>query len=325
MGSSRTTTETNQRQENEPWAPTRGIMMDMIGRIGNQLDDTAPSGIENNAITQLLKNAQTNPFAPGIDSLAHDLLGGGGPDRSGMVTDAYNAYKTDLTGTARGDYLDPNKNPYTRGMLDTVQSDVSNRVNSMFAGAGRDLSGMNTQTLARGIAEGSTPIMADIYNRERQNQLSAMDKLYGAGAGTAGILSGLDQTRLANRQAGAGLASQALQARDAPFMRQLEIEAKRRGMPIQNLAQIANLMLPIAQLGGSSTSQGRQTTTQHANPVQTAIGAALGGIGLLGGMPGLGGMGFPMQLLGAGGGSGWGGMSQGTPGGIGLPGYGRLY
>lgn len=319
MGSSRTTTETNQRQENEPWAPTRGIMMDMIGRIGNQLDDTAPSGIENNAITQLLRNAQTNPFAPGIDSLAHDLLGGGGPDRSGMVTDAYNAYKTDLTGTARGDYLDPNKNPYTRGMLDTVQSDVSNRVNSMFAGAGRDLSGMNTQTLARGIAEGSTPIMADIYNRERQNQLSAMDKLYGAGAGTAGILSGLDQTRLANRQAGAGLASQALQARDAPFMRQLEIEAKRRGMPIQNLAQIANLMLPIAQLGGSSTSQGRQTTTQHANPVQTAIGAAIAGLGLM--------TGNPMMAMGGLGGAagGWGGMSQGTPGGIGLPGYGRLY
>ncbi len=34
--------------------------------------------------------------------------------------------------------------------MKTLNSDISNQVNGQFAAAGRDLSGMNTQTLARG-------------------------------------------------------------------------------------------------------------------------------------------------------------------------------
>ena len=44
----------------------------------------------------------------------------------------------------------------------------------MFAGAGRDLSGLNTQTLARGLSQGEGQLVANQYNANVANQLGAM-------------------------------------------------------------------------------------------------------------------------------------------------------
>ena len=72
----------------------------------------------------------------------------------------------------------------------TITSDISNQVNSEFAGAGRDLSGLNQQTLARGLSQGLAAPLLGQYNTDVQNQLAAANSLYGAGNTTAGALTG---------------------------------------------------------------------------------------------------------------------------------------
>ncbi len=187
--------------------------------------------------------------------------------------------------TARGDFVDPSKNPALQGYLSTIANDVQNRVNGMFAGAGRDLSGANQMALARGITEGQAPVLLDAYSRARADQLGAQDKLYGAGGQTAGLLSQLDQQRLANQQAGIGASDAALQAQNYGPMQQLAIEAQRRGIPLQNLQQLAGIGVPIAGLGSSSTGTKTTETSTPFNPMSLAplaLAPFTGGTSLMG-------------------------------------------
>jgi hypothetical protein len=73
-------------------------------------------------------------------------------------------------------------------------------------------------------------------------------------------------------------------------MMALQAEAARRGIPIQNLADLNSLILPIAQTGRQGTSTGTQTQQTESNPWQTAVGGLLGGAGLFGQMTGTGGI-----------------------------------
>jgi hypothetical protein len=148
--------------------------------------------------------------------------------------------------------------------LDTIRNDVTNSVNGMFAGAGRDLSGLNQQALARGIAQGEAPVLLDAYNQALANQRSAIDALYGGANTTTGLLSSLDQARLANRQAGLGVAQAGQQFANAPYEAQLAAEAARRGIPLSTLQTLVQLGVPIAGLGSSysGTTAGTQTGMQ---------------------------------------------------------------
>ena len=236
-----------------------GLLDNLLGKVGNVNSDL--TGAEDAALRALAgRGAAGNPFAPQIGSLASDLLSGG-PDRTGLVSGAYDAYKTALTPFARGDYVNPASNPALQSYLDTIRNDVTGSVNGMFAGAGRDLSGANLQTLSRGIAQGEAPVLADAYNTATNNQMSAIDKLYGAGGSTAGLLSNLDQTALANRQAGVGVSDAALGAQNYGSNQLLAVEAMRRGIPLDALQKIAAMGIPIAGLGQSSTG----TSTEQTN------------------------------------------------------------
>lgn len=273
-GSSKTTQTTNQNTETAPWAPAQPMLHDIIGKLGSQIQGTGLTGVESGALDTLGANAAAgNPYAPQIGSLASDLLGGG-PDFSGGVNAAHDELRNYLTPFASGANLDPRSNPY----YSVVSDDIANRVNSMFAGAGRDMSGAHMQTLGRGIAQGVAPL----YEAERGRQMGAISDLYNAGIGSTGLLSNLSQTSLGNRQAGVGAATSALQARDAGANQQLAVEAMRRGLPLDNIGAIENLLLPIAQLGGTSKTQGT-TTAEQSQPLFNQIaGGTIGGIGVLG-------------------------------------------
>src|SRR5262249_1714685 len=201
------------------------------------------------------------------------------------INDAYAQYQKALQPFAGGDYVNPASNPALRGYLDTIQNDVSNQVNGMFAGAGRDLSGANQQALARGIAQGGAPGLNDAYNTARNQQLAAINSLYGAGNTTGGLLSQLDQTRLANEQAGLGAAKTAQGFALDPYNQQLAIEAQRRGIPLSTLQAMAGITTPIAGLGQTSTGTSTQTTSTPFNPLSLsplAFAPMTGGGSLLG-------------------------------------------
>ncbi len=252
------------QQGTTPWAATSGLLGNLLNQIGNLSPNLTDA--ESSALGQLSANASAgNPWASQIGSVANTLLAGGGPDRTPMINDAYDQYRAALTPFARGDYVNPASDPALQSYLDVLKNDVSSQVNGMFAGAGRDLSGMNQQALARGIGQAEAPVLLDAYNRALSGQRSAIDALYGAGGQTAGLLSNLDQARLANQQAGIGAAGTALTAQNWGPTQQLAVEAQRRGIPLQALAAQFGMVLPAAQAfsttAGTSSGSSSGTTS----------------------------------------------------------------
>lgn len=271
-GTSSAQQQTETKSKTKPWKPTIPALENIIGQISGQLGNTKPTEYETAALDQIRANAQQgNPFTAQITSLANDLFTGG-PDRSGIVNDAYANYQKQSQPYLDPNFLNPYTNPAFQGYMDTVTNDVTDRVNSMFAGAGRDLSGMNMQTLARGIAEGTAPIFANQYNQNVANQRGAMDNLFSAGGQTAGLLSGMDQQSLSNRAQGVGAAAEALGSQNYGANQMLQAEAARRGLPLNNIGNVSSLLLPIAGLGQQSAGTATSTGTQTMSPVQQALG-----------------------------------------------------
>lgn len=259
-----------------PWAPATPALTSLLGGVQGLAGNTNPTGIENNAFAQMLSYANAgNPYASSINDYAKTMLAGGGPDRTGIADNAYNQFQTQMGATANGDYLDPNKNPWFGTTTNTIANDIQNRVNGMFAGAGRDLSGANQYNLSRGLSEGLAPVFAQQYQQERTNQLGAQNALYGAGNSTAGLLSGLDQTRLANRGAGVEASSAANKANLMGPEMALEVEAARRGIPVSLLSQLAGIAAPIASLGGTTNSTTTGTQTQSPFSAMVTLGGML--------------------------------------------------
>lgn len=274
----KSSSEQTAQQTQAPWGPVIPGLTNLAGKVGGLVNNAGLNPIQSGAIDTLEKNAgQGNPWASQISDLAGGLLGGG-PDRTGIVNDAYTKYQQQLDPYASGANLDPMSNPGMRGVLDTIRGDVGNSVNSMFAGAGRDLSGKHVQALSRGIAQGEATPLFNQYNQNVQNQLGAAGSLYGAGGGTAGLLSNLDQTKIGNQVAGVGMTGEALNAKNYGANSMLELEAQRWGIPLQQYAQLAGILGPLGQLGG--TSSGTQGGTQQMSGAQQ-FGLIAGGLGKL--------------------------------------------
>jgi hypothetical protein len=232
---------------------------------------------ESNAISQLSQNAaQGNPYTPQISGYVSNLLNGGGATaQAPALQNGLTTLQSQLTPYANGSMI--GNNPALQTQLDQIASDTTNQVNSQFAAAGRDGSGMNQQTLARGIAQGEAPVIAAQYNQDIANQLNAANSLYGAQNSTSGLLSGLTQQGLANQLQGVTSSQDALNAQNYTPQQQLALAQLAQSI----LAQIG---VPIAQLG-TQTSGTSNTTQQMAGAQQFATLA--GGISsLLGSGPG---------------------------------------
>lgn len=265
-----TQTQQSQSQTQNPWEPTIEPLKALIGQLGGQVGSTALTGNETGALDQLQANAQgSGQYTKPLQDIAANVMG---QDRSGYATGAYDAYKKQVDPYLQADYLDPYKNPAFNNYLQTTTNDIQNRVNSMFAGAGRDLSGANLQTLARGITEGTAPIFANQYNQNVATQRGAQDNLYSAGNATAGILSGLDQARLGTAQTAADTA---LNAQNYAPTSIINAASMARQLPLSNIGNVASLLTPLAGLGGTSTGQSSGTATQqmtYKQPLTQTIG-----------------------------------------------------
>lgn len=313
------TQQVEQKSKTDPWKPAQAGLKSILGGIQPSINSAGVNATENDALNQMVAFGRAgNPYAPAIDSFATTALAGGGPDRTGILSDAYGRYQNQLQGTAAGDYLDPQRNPFFGQMTQTMGNDIQNRINGMFAGAGRDMSGANTGTLARGLTEGLAPIFAQQYNTERQNQLNAQSALFGAGGQTATGLAGMDQQRLSNQAMGVNAAGAALNAQNWGPQQMLAAEAARRGIPLDQLARAAGIVAPIAGLGGTSSST--TTTTEQKDPTQALVGAGIAGLRLAMGDPtaavglassGMDAMGNPMAGAGGGGGGLFGNFFKG--------------
>jgi len=253
----------------------------MLSQIQTGLGNTGVTGAENSALNTIQANANsaTSQFAPQIQSFAKDLLGGGGAtDQAGNVNANYQRYQDQTNPLASNTNYNPYDTPGFRDALNTMTSDITSGVNGQFAAAGRDFSGMNSQTLGRGLTQGLAPTIAAQYNQNVQNQQGAAGNLYSAGNTNAGLLGGMQQQKLANQGQGVAAAGAANEAQNAGANATLQAEAMRRGIPVQALGLLAQIGIPIAGLGGQST--GQSSGTQQMSGAQQ-FGQIAGGLGSL--------------------------------------------
>ena len=278
MGGESKQTQT-QNSTTNPWEPAQPALQGMLSQIQGGLGNTGLTSAENSALgtTQTNANNYGGFYAPKISGFAQELLGGGGAlNQTGAINKNYEDYQRRLGGTADGANIGGNSGlqPY----LDTLRDDITNQVSGQFAGAGRDFSGAHFGALGRGISAGLAPVIAGQYNTDEANRRGAADALYAGGNTNAGLLSGLQQQSLANKQVGTQAATQALDMQNAGANATLQAEAARRGIPVQALGLLAQIGIPIAGLGGQST--GKSEGTQQMSGAQQ-FGMVAQGIGNL--------------------------------------------
>lgn len=254
FGSSKS--KTSSSAQTEPWGPAVPYLTGVLqkaGSVGNI--DITPDQM---AAFQALKSnaAEGNPFAPDIARLASDSLNYSLGDQGQTVSDAYSALQSNLGGMASGDYLDPFSNPQMAEMLRTVGDDVQWRINRMFAGAGRDLSGANQGAVARGVTQAQLPLLLDQFNQQQQNQIAANQQLMSGASQTAGQQAQLDQIAQNIRAAGIGYGNEALNARNYAANQILNLDQQIQQLPYENLALLSSILLPAAGLGGTQDSKG---------------------------------------------------------------------
>ncbi len=253
--------ETQQNSQTNPWAPAIPSLMGIINQAnGVSGGNPAPTATQSGAFNQLESNAaQGDPNAGAIRDLSTGLLNS--QSWAPMATDAYKSLQDSLGGIANMN-VDPTQNPEIAKMLETVRNDISNQVNGQFAAAGRDLFGMNQQTLARGISQGEAPILLNQYNTNVAQKQAAAQALQQAGANTAQTGAGLDQAQAALKAMGIDVGHQALAAQNYAPNQLLQLEQQKRALPFANLGMLASLIYPAAGLGG--TSSGTSNTTSNS-------------------------------------------------------------
>ncbi|MGX1362587.1 tail fiber domain-containing protein [Bradyrhizobium sp. 8-10B] len=280
--------ETTQSSTTAPWAPTQGLLGNIINQLGTASGNTGLTGAQSGALGTLENNSNaiSSQFGPQASNYAQSLFNGGGAlNQAGAVNQNYQNYYNQTNPLASNTDYNPYDTPGFKDAINTATSDITNNVNGSFAAAGRDFSGMNAQTLGRGLTQGLAPTIAAQYNQNVQNQQGAAGNLYNAGNTNAGILSGLQQQYIANQGQGVNAAGAAGDLSNAGANATLAAEAQKYGIPLQNLGLLANIGIPIAGLGSQSTGQSN-TTNQMSGAQQ--FGLISGGIGNLFGNFGIG-------------------------------------
>jgi len=183
-----------------------------------------------------------------------------------MLQNNQNTVNAALAPQLAANFTDPFSNPATQQMLSTINADISKQVNDQFAGAGRDLSGQNTQALARGLSQGEATPLFNEYNSLLGLQQGAAGTVGNLGLGTAGAEGNSIGAGLSAAGAQPGLAL-------APALAQLQAAMTKKNLSLSNISPIENMLLPIAGLGGqnSSTASGNSNTQVTPSALQNAM------------------------------------------------------
>lgn len=276
MGDS--SSSTTQQSQTTPWAAAMPTVNNLFNGVNSLIpSSTSLTPAQSGAIGQLTQAGQNgNPYAPATSGAVNTLLNGGGAtSQIPQVQANLDAYRAQTNPLASNTNYNPYNTPGFSDALDTANSDISNRINGQFAAAGRSGSGMNTQTLARGISQADAQAIEDQYNRNVQNQQSAASNLYGAGNTTAGTIAGMNQNAVTNQNTGINDVGTALTNSIWGPQTALTAQELARSIPASNLGLLAQIGIPLAGLGTSSNG----TSTTQNNPSLIQDVATLGGIG----------------------------------------------
>ena len=256
-------TTTTQQATQDPWGPVQPLLKDLLGQLQPQIMNTGATANENLALDKLTGIAQKpNQYAGDMNGLLANLFKGGGiGETAPMVKDAYGMLSSRLDPTARGDFVDPTSNPYLQKIVGRTQDDIRNQTAQQFAGAGRSFSGAHLNALGTGIGKATQDLYYNDYNAERARQSDAIKTMFGGANTAAGTLENIAGGKLGAQLQAPGLLNQVSGLETQPWGKLLEVEALRRGLPLQNMGMLASLLFPMAQLGKQTQGTGTQTTT----------------------------------------------------------------
>ena len=190
----------------------QGVDLSRLGSLADSLGDP------NNGV-----NRTADSFMNG----SRDLTTEG--DLRGLLSRALapSAAETNLSGIARGDFLDPTTNPYVQALAKVSAENAAQGQKEAFAASGRYGSGAFSGAVTKAINDTQTALYANQYNTEAQRQLSANSQIDSArqagtqlGTGITDAISGVQQQNNQNRLTGAGLA-QSQTAQQAGVLGQL--------------------------------------------------------------------------------------------------------
>jgi hypothetical protein len=279
-GTSSSQQSTNQESQVTPYQPAAAGIAGILGNLMPSIDNLNGTPRTNQAFDQLAQVASAgNPYADAIGRVANSQMAGGPNDATatGLLGSAYGDLRSQLAPYTSGNAMDPGSNPALAQALATVNQQVSDTVNPMFAGLGRLGSPDNAKAIAMGIAQGATPLLQNAA----ANQLNAANSLYGAGSTTAQGYGNLDANNAAIRSQGVNNANTAFGALTAAPQLMLQTALAQQANPIQ----MAGLLSPIygglgAQFGqtkGSSATTGTNTMSgaQQFATMAQGIGAML--------------------------------------------------
>lgn len=192
--------ETNQSQNStttsEPWGPAVPHIKDIFGDAKKMYDYgvgpqvwsgstvTPFSAPTQEGLTKGYQMAQSgNPFATAVQDYATSTMQNSGANP--FMLEA----KTNIDPTAKGDML--NGNPFFQQALDFQSGKIEDRVNSIFSGAGRGLSGSHAKGLASELGGLRFGALSDQFNNERAYQMDANKMIAGMGSDAAATSSNL--------------------------------------------------------------------------------------------------------------------------------------
>ncbi len=277
MGTSKSTQNSTQQSTStqNPWDQAMPAIQGILGGVTAQTGNYMPTSAEQGAIGSIQNNANNaQNYGTQATGLANDLMGGATGSNAAMMNKGYTDLQGQLNPYLNADYLDPTKAPGMQSLLATIRGDVTNQVNGQFAGAGRDMSGLNTQTLARGIAQGEAQPLLAQYNANVGAQQNAQNMGYNAANTTASGLQGLTQQDFNNRFQGLDTAINGIPlAQNNQANQILQAGQTARGVPLQNLGMLEGLTLPLAGLGGTTNTTGTGQTqgSYTMSPMQQAL------------------------------------------------------
>lgn len=270
-GKSETTQQTSQQSQLTPWGPTSGRIQGILSGLDPSIASLSGTPDTTAAYNQLKANALgPNPLGSLALGAGTSLLGGAANygKASGILGDAYGRTAAALSPYVTGNPFDPTSNPALAQQLATVRQDVTNSVNPMFAAAGRLGSPDNYQALARGIAQGETPILQNAAS----NNLNAVNMLNSAADGTASGLIGADTANAGVPGQGIGNAATAYGAQNLGPQALLSAALGQMQLPIQNATALLGALSPLAAQFGTQTGNSNSVGTSTLSPAQQAWG-----------------------------------------------------
>lgn len=271
MGGSSSQTQATTTQ---PWAPAIGPLNNVLGKVDRLTGTTGVTADQSSAFDTIKGNAGAlNQQGQNYAGLLSNLYGGGGyGSTAGLLNQNWGNISGALSPYTSADYADPTKNPIYQRMADLAGNQAQNSVNSMFAAAGRSMSGAHAGALGKGITDAMTGVYANGQGQLANQQLQGLGLLNTAGQGTSSALEGIQGMKNTAGTAAAGLTSGLPGILNAGSTNTINADLAKWSMPVQQLGMLSNLLVPIAGLGGTSNS----TTTTKSDPTSNILGGALG-------------------------------------------------